>query len=65
MLAAKAQAAGKGPSKGGVARVALLNLLGSNLDMIDVFVDQCYNSSSVIARAYFQVRLFPALGKET
>jgi Cell morphogenesis central region len=43
------------PSKDAVARSALLNLLQSNLDLLDACVDQCYSPHAVVSRGYFQV----------
>ena len=47
-----------GPAKSSVARTALYNLLSTNPELADVFVDQCYDSSpsGVVSRVYFQVR---------
>ena len=47
-----------GPPKPAVARSALYNLLSTNPELADVFIDQCYDSSpsGVVSRVYFQVR---------
>ena len=44
-----------GPSKRTVAHSALLNLLQSNLDLFDVFVDRCYDGDPRVAKGYFKV----------
>ena len=45
-----------GPAKQAVARSALLNMLSTNAELADVFVDQCYDSQPTVSRVYFQVR---------
>lgn len=47
--------AGLGPSKAIVAASALLNMLRTNLDVLPVYVHQCYSAEPALARTYFQV----------
>ena len=44
-----------GPSKAIVASTALLNILSTNLEVLQVVVHQCYSSEPILARTYFQV----------
>lgn len=43
-----------GPLKSAVARRALMNLMQSNLDLLDSCIDQCYAPDPVVARAHFK-----------
>lgn len=44
-----------GPSKAVVARLALMNLLSSNPDVMEGCIDQCYVPNGAIARGFFEV----------
>ncbi len=51
----RASMATAGPSKAAVARLALMNLLSSNADVMEGCVDQCYVPNVTVARGFFQV----------
>ena len=44
-----------GPSKAVVARMALMNLLSTNPDVMEGCIDQCYVPNGAIARGFFEV----------
>ncbi|KAK9829934.1 hypothetical protein WJX72_008722 [[Myrmecia] bisecta] len=52
---ASGEAGSEGPSRQAIGRRALLHLLRSNLDVLDVCLDQCYSPNVDVSRAYFQV----------
>ncbi|KAK9846072.1 hypothetical protein WJX84_000717, partial [Apatococcus fuscideae] len=47
--------ASMGPSKAVVARMALMNLLSTNPDVMEGCIDQCYVPNGAIARGFFEV----------
>ena len=47
-----------GPAKESVARTALKNLLTTNSQALNVYIDQCYSKKAAVARAYFQVKSY-------
>ena len=48
-----------GPSKASVACTALLNMLSTNPEVLPVFLHQCYSAEPILARTYFQVKIWP------